>query len=1117
MAQTTDFFVSYTSADRAWAEWIAWQLEADGYQVIVQAWDFTAGRDWAHEMQQATTKAERIVAVLSAAYLRSGHGEAEWRAFYAKDPSGERGLLLPVRVSDVEPPGLLTTRIYVDLVGRDATSAREALLGAVRGARGKPTQAPEFPGSRQSQLSATEAPRFPGELPRVWNVPFHPNPFFTGRNQLLAELQTRLQAPGRTARRVVLTGLGGVGKTSIAVEHVYRHQADYDLVWCVNGEQAASLLADLAALAGQLGLAPDAPQHEQVAALRSWLEHHERWLVVLDNVDDPQQVAEWLPRSTSGHVVLTSRAGVGWQPLASVLPVEVLSPADAAGLLLARAEETGPTAETAATTLAATLGGLPLAVEQAGAYVASTGTVTLAGYAELFDTRALELLRRGQPLSYQHTVATTWSLALEGLRTTEPAAVDLLTLASFVAPDDLPLPLLATHAGEYPEPLARVAADPLALADTVAALRRYSLIRVVADGLYVHRLLQTVARAGLAAEAQRAWVAVVVRLLSAAFPVDSDQVVNWPDCERLLPHALVVADHGRRLDVEPERCLSLLRQTATYLSSRGQYRQALTLSEQALAGSRQLLGEDHPATLQAIYDLAETRRALGDLQAALKLHEQILAAHHQVLGEDHPATLASINSLGVTRRELGDLQGAKHLFEEALAARRRVLGQDHADTLWSMNSLAVTRHGLGDLQGAQQLHEETLASRRLVLGKDHPNTLWSMNNLAETRRALGDLQGAQQLHEETLTARRRVLGDHHPHTLVSMSHLAEIRRNLGDLQGARRLFEQALAARRRVLGDDHPDTLWTMRDFAEARRNLGDLQGAHRLFEQALAARRRVLGDDHPDTLWTMSNLAGLRRDLGDLKGARDLHEQALAGLRRMLGDDHPNTLTTMNSLGVTLRTLGDLDGARQLHEQTLAARRRVLSNDHPNTLWSMNDLAETLRALGDMQRARQLHEQTLAARRQVLGNDHPNTLWSMNGLAETLRALGDMQRARQLHEQTLAARRQVLGNDHPATLRSMNGLATTLADLGDLEGARTLHEQALTGYRRMLGEDHPDTLLSMSNFAETRRGLGDLDGARQLFEQVLATRRWVLGPEHPETLASMNNLAAVRRELEQQ
>ncbi len=164
MGQAADFFVSYTSADRAWAEWIAWQLEADGYQVVFQGWDFTPGRDWAHGMQQATTAAERLVVVLSAPYLESVHGEAEWRAFYVKDPSGERGLLLPVRVSDVEPPGLLRTRIYVDLVGLDANSARTMLLAAARGVRGKPTSEPEFPGTHgQSVGSGIRAPRFPGK------------------------------------------------------------------------------------------------------------------------------------------------------------------------------------------------------------------------------------------------------------------------------------------------------------------------------------------------------------------------------------------------------------------------------------------------------------------------------------------------------------------------------------------------------------------------------------------------------------------------------------------------------------------------------------------------------------------------------------------------------------------------------------------------------------------------------------------------------------------------------------------------------------------------------------------------------------------------------------------
>jgi hypothetical protein len=659
MGAAADFFVSYTSADRAWAEWIAWQFEAEGYQVIVQAWDFSPGNDWTHEMQHATATAERVVAVLSAAYLRSPHGEAEWRVFYAQDPSGEQGLLLPVRVDKIDPPGLLKTRIYVDLVDQDAASARRALLAAARGARGKPTAEPEFPGDRRL-ARATEAPRFPGELPPVWNVPYHPNPYFTGRQLFLAEVHARLTARDAERRRVVLTGLGGMGKTQLAVEHAYRQRADYDLVWWVRSEQSASLLGDYAALAGQpplaadLRLAEDAPQEAVAVAVRVWLERHRRWLLVLDNVEEPAAVAGLLPRSSTGHVLLTTQAETGWDPLADSLPVDVLAPTDAAGFLLARTKESGPPARAAATTLATTLGGLPLAMEQAAAYIAASGTVTLAGYAELFATRALELLGRGQPLGYQHTVATTWSLALQTLQEAEPAAVGLLNLAAFLAPDDQPQLLLATHHDQLPEQLEATATDALALGDAVAALRRYSLVRVVADGMYVHRLLQTVIRAGLDAEAERTWAATTVQLLRAGFP-NPQEVTNWPECERLLPHALAATDHGQRLEVESEQTLWLLAASAHYLWRRGQYPQAVTLQEEALAGRRRVLGDDHPDTLLSMSNLAVVLAVMGDLTAARELQEETVSAYRRVLGDHHPDTLRSMSNLAAIRRQLGEL------------------------------------------------------------------------------------------------------------------------------------------------------------------------------------------------------------------------------------------------------------------------------------------------------------------------------------------------------------------------------------------------------------------------------------------------------------------------------
>ena len=214
---------------------------------------------------------------------------------------------------------------------------------------------------------------------------------------------------------------------------------------------------------------------------------------------------------------------------------------------------------------------------------------------------------------------------------------------------------MAVHHEGLPEPLVAVAAHPLALADTVAALRRYSLVRVVADGLFTHRLLQTVVRAALDAETERVYIAAALRLVVAGFPDHSNEVVNWPECERLLPHVFAVVDHAQRLEVEPKACLLLLNRAGHYLWSRGQYGQSVLLTEQTLAGYRRVLGEDHPYTFTSMNNLATTRGDLGDLQGARQLLEQTLAGRRRLLGEDHPDTLASMNYLANVRRELGEL------------------------------------------------------------------------------------------------------------------------------------------------------------------------------------------------------------------------------------------------------------------------------------------------------------------------------------------------------------------------------------------------------------------------------------------------------------------------------
>jgi TIR domain/NB-ARC domain len=314
----TDFFISYNQADRDWAEWIAWQLEDKGNTTVVQAWDFRG--NFVLEMDRAAKEAERTIAVLSPNYVQALFTQPEWAAAFAKDPTSEKNQLIPVRVKEVELKGLLAQINYVDFVGRSEPRAREMLLARVRGLRLKPSKQPPFPGeppaSKPAFPSSSMAP------PSIWYVPHARNPNFTGREELLNELHEKLRSGEAAALVQAIHGLGGAGKTQIAVEYAYRHRSAYKLVWWVRAEQPALLAGDYAALGRELGLKEqDAAEQAVITeAVRRWLDQESGWLLIFDNAESFSELRDYLPPSRTGHVIITSR-NPAWRSVASPLRV----------------------------------------------------------------------------------------------------------------------------------------------------------------------------------------------------------------------------------------------------------------------------------------------------------------------------------------------------------------------------------------------------------------------------------------------------------------------------------------------------------------------------------------------------------------------------------------------------------------------------------------------------------------------------------------------------------------------------------------------------------------------------------------------------------------------------
>jgi hypothetical protein len=432
-----------------------------------------------------------------------------------------------LRVVDFDVEGLLSVRVYVDIAGKSEDQAREVLLEGVKRKRRKPSVAPGFP-AETAVRSIKEQPQFPGALSQIWNVPHQRNPNFVGRDALLDQIHKTLTSKNAAALTAI-HGMGGVGKTQLAAEYAYDHAGDYQVVWWIKSKEPAALASDYAALAEALDL-PQKQERDQtviVAAVGDWLNHNGGWLLIFDNATRKEVLRGWLPQNRAGHVVITSSEHFDFERLRYAAPVRIARRDDAA----------------AAGLLAEALGDLPLALEQAAAYIETTGK-PFAEYLALFKTRHAELLQRGRPQDYPNTVATTWEISFQAAQQESPAAAELLNLCAFLAPDDIPIAALRKGKNRLPDLLAETVADELRFDEAVAALRRYSLIERSEDGLFVHRLVQMVARDRLIDDERQVSAEAAVRVVDDSFPQQSDDVRTWSECERLLPHALAAAEFG---------------------------------------------------------------------------------------------------------------------------------------------------------------------------------------------------------------------------------------------------------------------------------------------------------------------------------------------------------------------------------------------------------------------------------------------------------------------------------------------------------------------------------------------------------------------------------------------
>lgn len=746
----------------------------------------------------------------------------------------------------------------------------------------------------------------------LWNVPYRRNPFFTGREEILAHLYNTLRSSNAAAltQAQAISGLGGIGKTQIAVEYAYRNREHYKAIFWINASARNAISADFVAIATLLGLPGQQEQDIVVRAVKNWLTNHTGWLLILDNVDNLEMVANFLPVHRSGDVLLTTRL----QALGTIargIEVEKMGMDEGMTLLLRRAKIIAPDemldqapAENRqqATLIFSELDGLPLALDQAAAYIEETHC-GLAQYLNLYGSRRKDLLlRRGQsPLDHPESVTATWSLSLQQVKQESPAAADLLCLFAFLNPEAIPEEIITLGATELGPSLSTVADDSLGLDAIIELLLRYSLIRRTPEEklLSIHRLVQAVLKDGLDKSTQRIWAERTIRIVNCTFP--KVELHTWRQCQRFISHVLVCTTYIEEYELAFPEAARLFNEAASYLVVRAEYEQAKRVLQIALDIRLSILEADHPDIARTLNDLGAVHLKQGNYQEAERKLQKALILRRQTLGEAHPDVAQTLHHLAEVCRKQGAYVKAEPLYLQSLRIRKTITGITPTLVAESYYGLARLCNSQKKYQRAEKLCLRALSIQEQHSGDDDPMFASTLCMLAKIYQGQNKLEQAEEINTRAKRIREKTSGENHPQVATIINSLIEIYHAEGKYREAEPLISKALKIHEQSLGPEHPFMAYSLSNKAENCFLQGDYMQAELYYKKARAIREQTLGFDHPHTATTYYHFARLYTVMERYKEAELFYGKALSIRERIFGKYHPDVADMMEQYALFL------------------------------------------------------------------------------------------------------------------------------------------------------------------------------------------------------------------------
>ncbi|MEU5260191.1 FxSxx-COOH system tetratricopeptide repeat protein [Amycolatopsis sp. NPDC021455] len=894
--------------------------------------------------------------------------------------------------ANVLPRGERMAEVHRVVPGETAAAKEEsrALVELAPSGLGKPVTAEKASVVASVGTSTSRQVRRSGEeVPPIWGAIPPPNPNFTGRGELLAQLSEKLGTGTTAVLPAALHGMGGIGKTQMATEYIYRHLQDYDIVWWIQATRPTQIHASLTELAQHLRLPGASEANTAVPAVKEALRlgrPYRRWLLVFDSAEDLDMVRPFFPVGGPGDILVTSR-NPNWAAVARPLEVAVFERSESKMLLSRRGPQLD---DTDADRISEKLGDLPLAIEQAAAWLAETG-MTAREYLRLFDEKVAEILDTSNPQDYETSVAAAWNVSFDQLSVSSPAAHELLQVCAFFAPEPVSRSLFTGVRGLTVSPeLDAALRDPIKLGRAVRDINRFGLAKIDhrTDTILLHRLVQLVLRNRMTEQRRNEMRHGAHELLANLDPRAPESPRQWQSYQEVLPHIY----DAELIECTDQWVRQLVINLMQFLYHWGDHEGAVTLGERAVqAWERDRL----------------ERQGRGEAPI-----------------EDPP-----MQELGASERlafylwAVGRYADAAQISKRTFDRYREAIGADQEETLNAALTYALILKTRGDFAEAAQRNEEIFVKARGLFGNDDPITLKAANDYVTALLLTGDYGQANELAGETYHRRAEVLGYDNTSTVTTQVLMVIARRELGDYPWARIEQQQITDRVERQYGEDSIGTLRRKYHLAVACRKDGDHDEARKISEDALRRFRIRYGNKHPNALACALGYSIDLRHNREFARARELGEEVFDLYRESLGEKHPHTLSAALDLGVTLRLSGDPSSARALDERSLEEFRLLLGEDHPHTIVCGIGVASDLAALDRVEEAAERDAELLDRSRRVLGEDHPTTLAVQLNRSLDLRALGLIEEADQLYEDVMSRYRHVLGEAHPGTIAASQGV----------------------------------------------------------------------------------------------